>query len=403
MNNFELIELKSASHVKLFHSMARQIYKDDPRWVQPLVVDIENVFDPKHNKLFSQGGGGDAIRWIVRQISTGRIVGRLAAFYNVEKAALEHQPTGGCGFFESIDSQEVADMLFDAARDWLADKGMQAIDGPINFGDRLQWWGLLVEGFYEPLYGMPYARPYYATLMENYGFQLYFNQITYCRPFFTGIQVPEAIYAKAQRLASNPEYEFRIFDKKNREKMARDFCAIYNSGWAKIEGVKPLTYTGALEMISQMSPIIDAEVIFFGYHNGEPVSFFVILPDINQLIKPFGGKFGLWQKLRLLYGLKSRKIDRLSGLIFGVAADYQGKGLEAAMIYQLQSYIEAKQKSGRTQYQVLEMGWIGDFNPVMMRMCESYVRAVRHKRHVTYRYLMDRTAPFERCARVGSR
>lgn len=383
--------------------MARSIYANDPNWVQPLVNDIEKIFNPEHNHLFHLGGGGQAIRWLLRSVDTGRVVGRIAAFYNREKADLETIPTGGCGFFECQDNTQAATMLFDAARDWLIEHGLQAMDGPVNFGDRLQWWGLLVEGFTQPLYGMPYARPYYQKLFEEYGFQLYFNQITYLRPLDLSIHMPESIHAKAARLYENPEYEFRIFNKKNEQQMALDFCAIYNSGWAKIQGVKPLTQQDALEMIHSMSPIIDSEILYLTYHNGTPASFFVMLPDLNRVISRFGGRFGLWQKLRLLYAIKTRRIDRISGLIFGVAVDYQGRGLEAGMIRQLEMYNESKCAQGKQQYKTLELGWIGDFNPVMMRVCESYVKATRHKRHITYRYLFDRDAPFERCARLGSR
>ncbi|MEG0467435.1 MAG: hypothetical protein RR551_04005 [Mucinivorans sp.] len=401
MNNFQLIEVKTASHIKLFHSLARDIYKNDPHWVQPLVSDIEHIFDPRHNQLFTIGGGGQAVRWIVRDLSTDKFVGRLAAFFNREKVALETLPTGGCGFFESIDNPIVSRLMFDAAREWLAAHGIEAMDGPINFGDRMQWWGLLTEGFTEPLYAMPYARPYYAALFEDYGFLPYFNQITYLRPFYTGIELPAPVKAKAERLAENPEYSFRTFDKKNKLKMARDFCNIYNSGWAKIQGVKPLTEDSTLQMIRQMSPIIDPEVLMMAYHKDLAVGFFVILPDINQIVKSFNGRFGLCEKLRLLYSIRTHKITRLSGLIFGVAAEYQGKGIEAGLIYQLEQYIIKRKATSRVQYDNLQMGWIGDFNPVMIRMCESYVRATRYKHHITYRYLFDRTLPFERCPRRG--
>lgn len=400
MNNFQLQEVKGKKEIKLFHAMARPIYAEDPNWVQPLVGDIEHIFDPAHNKLFNSDGAGQAIRWIVRDTLTGEIVGRIAAFYNRSKAEAENQLTGGCGFFESADNQEVANILFDAARDWLVSRGMEAMDGPINFGDRLQWWGLLVEGFTQPLYGMAYARPYYKALFENYGFQVYFNQITYLRPFDPKIRMPEALYAKAERLYENPEYEFRTFDKKNPEKMARDFCAVYNSGWAKFQGVKPMTDEGALAMMREMSPIIDTEVLYLSYHNDRPVGFFVMLPDLNCVIGNFKGKFGLWQKLQLLLAIRGKKINRLSGLIFGVASEYQGKGIEAGMIRQLEIYLLDRIARNKVQYNTLEMGWIGDFNPVMMRMCESYVKATPFKKHVTYRYLFDRTRPFERCARL---
>ena len=142
----------------------KRIYKGNRNWVCPLDVDVREVFDPAKNELFADG---EAIRWVARD-ARGELVGRIAAFYNREKASIEEQPTGGCGFFESIDDQQVADMMFDAARMWLASRGMEAMDGPINFGPRDTWWGLLVEGYeFQPLYANPYNPPYYKELFEG--------------------------------------------------------------------------------------------------------------------------------------------------------------------------------------------------------------------------------------------
>lgn len=403
MNNFLITTVSTAADVKKFHAVARAIYASDEHWVQPLNTDIEHIFDPKHNHLFEQGGGGEAVRFLLQDTSTGLYIGRIAAFYNREKAALENQPTGGCGFFECIDSVQAARVLFDAAKDWLSERGMQAMDGSINFGDRLQWWGVLVEGFTQPLYAMNYNKPYYGKLFEAYGFQNYFNQITYFRKLTAEIVMPQALHEKAARLFENDHYEFKTFDKSNMEKMAQDFCTVYNEGWAAFEGVKPLTIQGAREMIGAMKPIIDPEIIFMAYMDSRPVGFFVMIPDINQIICDFGGRLSIFEKLRLLWGLKRKKIDRVAGLIFGVTPAAQGKGVEAAMISQFEIQMQQKREAGKVQYKTLEMGWIGDFNPVMMRMCESYVKADRFKRHVTYRYLFDRNAPFERAPRLGNK
>ncbi len=89
-------------------------------------------------------------------------------------------PVGGIGFFDCINDQAAADMLFDVAKHWLLQKGMEAMDGPINFGERDRWWGLVVEGFEPPpLYCMNFNPPYYQHLFENYGFRNYFNQICF--------------------------------------------------------------------------------------------------------------------------------------------------------------------------------------------------------------------------------
>ena len=173
---YSLKEVTTSRDEREWLDLPKRIYKEYPQWICPLDDDIRKVFDKSRNELFADG---EAIRWVALDRS-GKAVGRIAAFYDKEHAYSYEQPTGGCGFFEAIDDQELAGILFDAARFWLKDRGMEAMDGPVNFGSRDSWWGLLVEGYeFEPLYGNPYNPPYYKTLFENYGFQNYFNQNSY--------------------------------------------------------------------------------------------------------------------------------------------------------------------------------------------------------------------------------
>jgi GNAT superfamily N-acetyltransferase len=126
-----------------------------------------------------------------------------------------------------------------------------------------------------------------------------------------------------------------------------------------------------------------------------------MIPDLNRIIGKFNGKFGWWQKLRLVWELKVRKsCDRAFGIIFGITPEFQGKGIESAiMTYILENYVQ----KGYSHYRSFEFAWIGDFNPVMNRMIERYVCASKHKMHTTYRYLFDRTREFHRCPRLGLR
>ena len=373
----------------------KRIYKGNRNWVCPLDVDVLEVFNPSKNELFADG---EAIRWVARD-TRGEVVGRIAAFYNREKAAIEEQPTGGCGFFESVDDQQVADMLFEASRMWLASRGMEAMDGPINFGQRRDWWGLLVEGYeFQPLYMNPYNPPYYKELFENYGFQNYFNQ----HSFIWRVNDSEAnkqIFARAERLYTVPGYRVENIDMKNLEEAAESFRVIYNKAWSLFSGVRPMTQEEALEMVHEMKPIIDPNIIFFAYFNDEPIGFFITVPDLNRIIGKFNGKFGLIQKLRMLWDLKVRKAsDRIFGIIFGIAPEFHGKGVESGM---MRFILEKYMRTPRNHYKTIEFAWVGDFNPVMNRMIESYVCATRHKMHTTYRYLFDRTKEFHRCPRLG--
>lgn len=370
------------------------LYKEYPNWVCPLDTDIEKVFDPKHNELFDEG---EAIRWVVRN-AEGQIVGRIGAFYNREKASIEEQPTGGCGFFESIDDQEVANLLFDASRDWLKARGMEAMDGPINFGQRRDWWGLLVKGFeYQPLYMNPYNPPYYQALFENYGFKNYFNQNSY--DWAVGeSEASSRLQTRSERLLADPSYHVEPIDTKHMAEAAENFRTIYNKAWALFSGVKPMTAEEAQQMMKTILPIVDPRIIFFAYHNEEPIGFFITVPDLNRLIGKFNGKFGLWRQLRLMWDLKVRKsCDRVFGIIFGITPDYQGKGVESAIMYRYLQFVQ----SPDNQYKNIELAWIGDFNPVMNRMIINYAGATCHKVHTTYRYLFDREKEFKRCPRLG--
>ena len=272
---YVLQEVTTPALVREWLDLPKRIYKGNRNWVCPLDQDVEEVFDPARNELFADG---EAIRWVARD-GRGEVVGRIAAFYNREKAALEEQPTGGCGFFESIDDRQAADLLFDAARMWLASRGMEAMDGPINFGQRRDWWGLLVEGYeFQPLYKNPYNPPYYKELFEGYGFRNYFNQNSYIWRV-NASEANKSIFARAGRLDAS--YHVENIDMNNLEEAAENFRVIYNKAWALFSGVKPMTREEALEMVREMKPIIDPRIIFFAYFNEEPIG-----PEGAPLVRP---------------------------------------------------------------------------------------------------------------------
>src|SRR6185312_8969660 len=143
-------EVTTDSDRQAFLQVAVTIYKNDPNWIRPLDKDINEVFDPEKNKFFKRG---ECTRWLLKD-DRNNAIGRVACFVN--RQYKESQPTGGIGFFECINSQEAANFIFDHCKGWLQERGMEAMDGPINFGERDRWWGLVIEGFYSPLYGMNY-------------------------------------------------------------------------------------------------------------------------------------------------------------------------------------------------------------------------------------------------------
>ncbi|MDR6196364.1 hypothetical protein [Siphonobacter sp. SORGH_AS_0500] len=370
-----------------------RLYRHDLNWIRPLDQDIEDVFDPKKNKMFKHG---ECIRWIL-QNEAGQTIGRVAAFIDYDKAHKEDQPTGGMGFFECIEDEKAAFLLFQACKDWLESKGMEAMDGPINFGEREAWWGLMVQGWdFEPTYKMPWTKEYYIAYFEKYGFQDYFKQFVYTSPIREVVVSPN-VEEKAQRVYANPEFTFQHIEKKDLAKYTEDFRSIYNKAWAKFPGVKEMSIEQARSLVNSMKPIIDEQLIWFAYAGGEAIAFFIVIPDLNQIVKHLNGKFGLLQKLKLLYLLKWKKVvTRTCGLIFGVIPDYQGKGVESAIALRFR---QAGRDNPDYQYDTIDMNWVGDFNPRMNRFVSQLGTRI-DKSYITYRYLFDRTKEFKRCPRV---
>jgi hypothetical protein len=388
---YQLIEVTNKKTIRAFLNLPVEINRNDPNWIRPLDEDIEKIFNPAVNKRFRQG---DAIRWILKE--QDRVVGRIAAFYDKSSAKKNEQSTGGVGFFECIDDQDAANLLFDSSKNWLRGHGMEAMDGPVNFGDRDHFWGCLTEGFYPPLYNMPYNPPYYNQLFVNYGFQNYFNQYTYHIPMTADLLDP-VIVENGRKLLKNPSYKFETIDMKNVKKYAEDFVTIFNEAWAKFPGVKPMRIQQASALFKKMKPVSDPRAIYYAYHEGRPIGFFIMIPDLYQSYRKFNGKFHLINKLRLLYDLKvGKNFTKMVGLIFGVVPDYQKKGIPNGIIMKCAEMVVRPD----FKYTDLEMNWIGDFNPSMMRLAESIGAKIR-KTHVTYRYLFDRKKAFTRAKRLS--
>ncbi|MFC0264090.1 hypothetical protein [Fontibacter flavus] len=381
-----ILEVTTSVHEKEFLDMAVRLYKNEKNWIRPLDKDIEGLFHPETNKLFKLGGS--AKRWLL-QDEKGKTIGRIAAF--IHPKWKEKQPTGGIGFFECIHDQEAAFLLFDTAKRWLEQEGMEAMDGPVNFGERDKWWGLLVEGFSPPNYNMPWNFAYYKEFFEAYGFQIYFKQYTYARSV-QGVNFDPKLVERGKRLLKNPDFQFRhIQGKELKEKAPQYFMVVYNKAWARHLG-KSLTLRETQVIFSKMKPIMDPRLIYFGFYKNEPVSFFINIPEINQIFKYVNGKLDLIGKLKFLWHKTFNPPNKMLGLVFGVVPEFQGKGVDSAMVM---CYNETFAKHDSFPYKTIEMNWIGDFNPKMMRVCEQ-LNAEIFKTHHTYRYLFDRTKPFER-------
>ena len=383
----KIIEVNNAATQQEFIQANVTINKTLPNYIRPLDSEINDLFDSAKNKNYKYGS---TKRWILKD-EKGILIGRIAAFINTKYINKGTSfATGGVGFFDCINNQAAANLLFDAAKNWLQNNGQEAMDGPINFGDRDKYWGLLVEGFdTPPIYGMPFNFPYYENLFDAYGFKNYYNQ--YWFKMSVDDDLPPKFQERYKRFAAKPDYSARHLVFKELNKYASDFATIYNSAWAQHGEAKTITIDETIKLFNTMKPILDERVVWFAYYKDEPIAMFINVPDINQYIKNFNGKLGLIEKLKLLWMKTTMKRKKLLGLVFGVVPKYQALGIDSFLIQSCGYFMQHK-----NWYDSYEMGWAGDWNPIMHNIYKS-LGGKQSRKMITYRFIFDETKnPFER-------
>jgi len=378
-----------------FLEVSRIVYRDDPNWICPLDAQLRGIFDPRKNSYFSHG---DARRWILRD-KAGRLCGRIAAFVDNEKKVNEEIKAGGIGFFECVNDQIAANLLFDAAVAWLKELGVEAADGPINFGENDRFWGLLVEGFTPTSFTTNYHHPYYRSLFENYGFRAYYDMTT--NTVDLGKPMDERFARIAAWLQAKDGVSIRHPEKNNLEEYAQHFRTIYNDAWQFHEAYKPITEDRAMKFAREMKFLFISKMMPFAFVRNEPAGFLVCTPDLNQVFKSQNGKLGLFDKF--LFSRRSRNdfswyrqrgvLTRGHALAIGIRPRFQQYGLETGM---MMSSIDEVRKMG---FKTIELRWAGDFNPKIVRL-HAAVGATQAHKHITYRYLFDPTREFRKYSEI---
>jgi hypothetical protein len=380
-----LLEVNTYQTSKAFLELPKILYKNDPYWTCPLDKEIEGIFHAETNNKFKNG---EAVRWLLVD-DNNEIIGRIAAFYDNHLMTHFKYPTGGCGFFECANNQQAANMLFDTAKDWLTDRGMQAMQGPVNFGENYNYWGLLVDGFMRQGYAMPYNFPYYQQLFENYGFQNYFEQYSYNMKVYG--EWPERMMKFSEYAAARANISFKYLDFNRLDEFVGYFVDIYNTIWSAFhDNYSPLEGDEIRQMILHSKPVLDEKLMWFAFDNEKPVAFLAATPDVNQLFaKLKNGKLNFINKLKFIY-YKKRAITRTRVFVGGVHPDYQKTGVIGALFVKLLNTVKEKKN-----IEEIELGWVGDYNKKMQSLYKT-IGAEQLKTHITYLKLFDPKLTFER-------
>jgi GNAT superfamily N-acetyltransferase len=342
---------------KQFIDFPYQHYFEDENWIPPLKMEQKKLIDTENNPFYENG---DIALFLAEQ--DGELCGRIAAIQDRRYNEHHQNKTGFFGFFECIDDQSVANLLFKVAGDWLKQRGHTDILGPAN-PSMMDEVGILVDGFeYEPSIMMPYHKPYYNALITNAGLEkemdMYAFRVTQASVTLDRIYRAEEIVRR--RL---PKLRIREIDTKNLDQEVEIVRDIFNRAWSQNWGFIPLSKEELEDLAEDLKLILDPKVAHIAEIDGEPVAFSIALPDLNQALKHTDGTLFPTGIFKLLW--HRRNIDQIRTALMGVIPKYQGKGIDALL------HKEAIINGKEVGYKSSELSWVLESNKNMIRVAEK--------------------------------
>ncbi len=365
----EIRPVQSRGELKKFLTLTARLYRDDPNWVEPLLVERLEFFDRRKNPFFKHAD----VR-LFMAFRNGDPVGRVSAHISHRHNEFHREKAGFFGFFESINDYAVAEALLKTAVEWARDKQMDFVRGPMNFTTNHEL-GLLVDGFDRPpAFMMPYNPPYYADFIERFGFEKSMDLYAYHTD--DSNPTPQRYVKVAERVKKRSGCRFRTVDfGKFAEELVR-IKEIYNGAWARNWGFIPLTEEEFNFTAADMKKIADPNLLLIAEDQGRPVGFSMALPNINEALIKLNGRLLPFGIFKLLWLAKIRPSIRGARILtMGILPEYQKRGLDAVFYHE--TFMNGTQRG----YTWAESSWILEINEMMNRAAKNLGFA----RYKTYR------------------
>lgn len=353
MNSVEIKKVSSSSELMTFIKLPWKIYKNDPYWVPPLIIDRKKVLSKEKNPFFKHAEADYFLAY-----KSGEPVGRIAAIKNDLHNKYHNDNTGFFGFFECIDDQEVANKLLDTTRQWIKSKGLTTMRGPANPSSNDEY-GMLIEGFDDsPRLLMTYNPRYYLTLMDNYGLKKAKDLYAY-KLENKKVTSSEKLKRVAEIAAKRSGIKITSLDMKNFKSELDKVKFVYNKAWAPNWGFVPMTDEEIDAMAADLKPLVEPSLVLFGHINNELVGFALVMLDYNQIFKKMNGRLFPFGFIKLLTGKKSITWARV--ITLGIIPEHQKKGLDAVF------YWEIVNRAADIGITLGEASWILEDNEMMNR------------------------------------
>ncbi len=324
-------KVSSKKELKTFIRFNYELYKGNPYSVPDLYDDMLNTFNPKKNAAFEFCEADYFLAY-----KNDRVVGRVAAIINHRANDTWQKKEVRFGWIDFIDDEEVSEALLDTVAQWGKERGMKSIVGPLGFTD-MDAEGMLIDGF-DQLGTMStiYNYPYYQKHMEKLGFEKDADWVEF------KMKVPEAIPEKFVRISEIilQKYKLKIKKLKRKEIKEKNYGQrifdLINEVYAPLYGYSKMTQGQIDQYIKMYLPLIDLRMVsIIEDEEGNLIAAGISMPSLSEALQKAKGKmlpFGWYHLLKALFIKKPKILDLL---LVGVKPEYQSKGVNALLFYDL--------------------------------------------------------------------
>ena len=354
MSDLVIRPVASRREKRAFLEFPWSLYRGDPNWMPPLRMDQKEMVGYRPHPFYEN----NAVETFLAYRS-GEVCGRIAAILNRDHIEYYSERRGFFGFFECVDDQEAASGLFDAVCDWLARHDVHLLRGPTNPSLNYSL-GLLIEGFDSPpTFMMPYNPPYYARLVEGYGFRKTQDVYAYWGHAEMLPKVRARWQPVVEQIIEHYGVRLRPLDTSRFVEDVEAFLSVYNRSLQNTWGFVPMS-AGELRHIARaLRYLIVPELAVGAEIDGKLVGAAFCLPDYNPRIKAIDGRLFPFGFARLLW--RKDRIKRVRSISTNVLPEYHRMGLGLALMHGLAP------KGIEWGLQEIEFSWILESNTLSWR------------------------------------
>jgi len=364
LTGLTVVPVADKAALKQFLDLPYEIYRGEPHWRPPLRFERAHQVDPNKNP----GLDGLDTQFFLA-IKGAEVVGRIAAIINRHHLKIYNDGAGHFGFLDTQNDPEIARALLKTAENWLKQRGLTRIVGPLSFSINEEA-GLLINGFdTPPVLMMPYGRPDYQTTIEGMGFTKAVDMHAYWTNMHAGYPRPKIVTTMTGYIEKDPDVTVRPMNKSKFLEEVQMAMSIFNDAWSDNWGFVPFSDAQIKHMANELKPIIMSDFFWVCEYKGEPAAFILMVPNINEAVQGLDGKLAPFGWAKLLYRLKVKGLKTARIPLMGVRREFQRKRTGLAMAAFLSEKVfEMGRKRGFTH---VEMGWILENNKSMIRIIEQ--------------------------------